>query len=333
MTLAYTVCSLNYLPYARSFYESFRRFHPHVPFVVGLVDRINGRILAGSLPFEILEVETLQEPAFGAMCQRYSMHELSCALKPFFGEYLLRRHPEASELWYFDTDMLVFGDLSLISERLRSANILLTPHFWTPFKDGKHQREVNFLNAGLYNAGFFALRRSTESLRFLAWWKDRLQQEGYLRYDLGMGSDQLWLNFVPLYFEGVHLEQDLGFNAAYWNLHERQLSQKDGQIWVNDAFLLRFFHFSGFSPQQPQTLSKHQNRWTFENRPDVVPLFEQYRQALDSFADASVSSAISAFDKRYFPQTLPQRVGHLIKKVAAYFLWKWIKIVQPDPIV
>lgn len=331
MTLAYTVCSLNYLPYAQSFYESFRRFHPDVAFVVGLVDRIDSRVKPSDLPFELLEVETLQEPSFEAMCHRYTMHELSCALKPFFGEYLLLHRPELTSLWYFDTDMLVFNDLSLISERLRTANILLTPHFLTPFKDQKHQREVNFLNAGLYNAGFFALKRSSESLRFLAWWKDRLQHEGYLRYDLGMGSDQLWLNFVPLYFEGVWIERDLGFNVAYWNLHERQLSLHEGQHWVNKEYLLRFFHFSGHSPSQPTVLSKHQNRWTFENRPDVVGLFEQYDLSLKRFANEAISSAISVYDKRYFPQSIGQRASRFVKKVAAYFLWKWIKIVQPDP--
>ena len=41
---------------------------------------------------------------------------------------------------------------------------------------------------------------------------------------------------------------------------------------------LRFFHFSGFRFTHPEQISHYHNRFTFETRPDIVGLYQAYRQ-------------------------------------------------------
>jgi hypothetical protein len=67
---------------------------------------------------------------------------------------------------------------------------------------------------------------------------------------------------------------------AYWNLHERRLSKKTEEYFINDKYPLVFYHFSGFNPLIPDLLSKYQNRFTFEARSDVLELFKEYSDQL-----------------------------------------------------
>ena len=92
--------------------------------------------------------------------------------------------------------------------------------------------------------------------------------------------DQIWLNPVPYYFRSAHVLEDPGYNMAYWNLHERSVSKKDGRYYVNEKSPLVFFHFSGYSIAAPLSISAHQTRYTFADRQDTWPLFVDYTNSL-----------------------------------------------------
>lgn len=331
MIFAYTVCTLNYLAHARAFHESFHKYHPTIPFFLGLVDRVEGRVDISTLPFEVVEVEQIGIKNLSEMAVRYTILELTCALKAHFASYFFETYSGTTELWYFDTDIQVYAGMTFISESLQKNNILITPHFLSPYSDRKHQSERDFLNSGLYNAGFFALKKSPVSERFLEWWKDRVSREGYVRFDLGMFLDQLWLNFAPLFFPETLVAKDPGLNVGYWNLHEREISRKDDTYRVNTSHLLYFYHFSGFSVASPELISKHQDRWSFESRKDIVPLYQGYEAAIKKYDFAIVSGFISVFDKKYQAVSFFSKVMNLAKRRASFVLWKLIRIVEPNP--
>jgi hypothetical protein len=53
---------------------------------------------------------------------------------------------------------------------------------------------------------------------------------------------------APVFFEGVHVVRDPGYNVASWNLTHRRLVINDhGEILVNGQ-PLRFYHFSKLGP-------------------------------------------------------------------------------------
>jgi len=56
--------------------------------------------------------------------------------------------------------------------------------------------------------------------------------------------DQKWINLVPLLFEGISISRHVGLNAAFWNLHERTIS--DGT-----AFFYQQNHRIGILSLQP----------------------------------------------------------------------------------
>lgn len=55
---------------------------------------------------------------------------------------------------------------------LDKYSILLTPHIYTPVPvDGKKPGENTFLNYGIYNLGFLALKNDFTAREFAHWWK------------------------------------------------------------------------------------------------------------------------------------------------------------------
>jgi len=299
VTLAFTICSINYLAQARTLGESLAATNPDVRFVVGLVDKLAGVTFEADKqpPFELLEVEALNIPNFAWMIRHYDITELNTAVKPYFIDFFLKKNPEVENVVYFDPDIIVFQPLDHLPTSLQHHPIVVTPHITVPHDDDLSPNENDHLNTGTYNLGFIALRRSSDVTEFVAWWCEKLSYECFNDVCEGLFTDQKWINLVPIYWPGTKIEKHPGYNVAYWNLHERHLSERDGAPFVNQTHPLQFFHFSGYGLNRPDEISKYQNRHTFANRPDVVPLFRHYAARLEANHNAYYAGLPCAYVK------------------------------------
>ena len=77
--------------------------------------------------------------------------------------------------------------------------------------------------------------------------------------------------------------QDIGYDVAYWNLHERSVLFQDNQ-WIvantQQKRLLVFFQFSGYSPKEMDKLSKYQTRFSLQQKGKLSELFRDYANNL-----------------------------------------------------
>ena len=300
MTLAFTICSVNYLAQARTLGNSLRQTNPDVRYVIGLVDKLSVANLPPDLMpgYDLLEVDQIGISDFGAMCDRYDITELNTAVKPFYIDFLYNQYPDATEVIYFDPDIIIFQPLTKLIANLHTYSIVLTPHTCSPTPDGERPNDQHHLNTGIFNLGFIGLRRDDTARQFVNWWKDRLVYECRIDLCAGLFVDQQWVNFAPVYYDNVLIEHHPGYNVAYWNLHERIVTTDDINNWLitnpstNRTEKLQFFHYSGYDPYQPGEISKYQTRFAFAAvtdtgktetrtaRPDVLPLFDLYREQL-----------------------------------------------------
>ena len=101
----------------------------------------------------------------------------------------------------------------------------------------------------------------------------------YVDLKHGMFVDQKWLNLAPIFFKQVELLNHPGCNTAYWNLHERVVSKKGEKFFVNEQPLL-FYHYSGYSMEHPDQVSRHQDRIQMDDQPALQEIFSIYQQAL-----------------------------------------------------
>lgn len=244
-----------------------------------IVDRPDDNVDYDAQPFTTTFASELDIPAFPSFAFRYSILELNTAVKPFYLQ-ALHLQQGLKNLCYFDPDILVTGHLDPLYGMLEeSAEIILTPHILEPIEDKATPSERSFLLSGIYNLGFLGIRFNKRTLSFLEWWQRRLYKHCHHRVDQGLFVDQRWMDFAPAFLERVSILRDPGYNVAYWNLMHRTLRPKpDG--WSVDGSALRFFHFSGFSPDSPDQLSKYQNRIDLAHREDLEPLFREYARRL-----------------------------------------------------
>lgn len=289
MVHACSIIARNYLAHARVLASSFLAHHPQGTFTLLLVDDEERRFDESGEPFRCVRLGDigLEAPQITRLAALYDVTELATAVKPRFLRHLLSSG--FTDVIYLDPDIKLYGSLEKAARLAREHGIVLTPHMLAPFpKDGRHVNEFHILAAGVYNLGFIAVGARSEP--FIAWWWGKTEREAYSDPARMMFTDQRWVDFVPSFFEHVILK-DPGYNVAYWNLHERNLT------WSGDGYLangrpLTFFHFSGFDGRNPHLLSKHQGdrpRILLSQHPAVARICCEYRTSLEEAGLAIVS--------------------------------------------
>jgi hypothetical protein len=275
----FTLCSNNYLGQASVLGKSVLQHHPAAEFTVFLIDELSPEIKYGDLGFEVIPIADI-EPDILSLAVKYDIVELNTSVKPRVFEYLMTVKNQEKVI-YLDPDIRVYSYFEAVDAGLDKFNILLTPHIFTPIPhDGKTPQESLFLNYGIYNLGFIAVRKSAETLRFMNWWRDWTYNKGYNSTADGIFVDQLPVNFAPLFFEGVDIIHSRGYNMAPWNLHERILSTSGNNILVNEKDRLAFYHFSSFRLGSFELPVHGYTRYTMQDRPDLRDIHLQYDQEL-----------------------------------------------------
>ncbi len=274
-----TIVSKNYLPFARTLAESYLE-HNEGEFFVLLADKIDGYFEPDSEKFRLIEIEELRDivPEFDKFCFQYTILELNTAIKPYLLEYLFTKF-DIKKLVYLDPDILITNSFSELSGLLDDHSIILTPHLTAPIKDDYSPGEINILMSGAYNLGFLALTKNSTTMSLLLWWKDRLYSNCIHAVEKGLFVDQKWMDLVPGMYEGVFILREPGYNVGYWNFHCRNVRFEGNEILVEDKPSY-FFHFSGFDPENPAPVSKHQNRYKMSDLKGIRPVFDLYIKKL-----------------------------------------------------
>ncbi|MCU0467357.1 MAG: hypothetical protein MUF58_02055 [Arcicella sp.] len=322
MKLIYTVCTANYLYQALTMGESLKNTNPDYELIIGLVDEIP--VTDFQIPYKIIPISDVQTVNLAGFKGEYTVMEVATACKPVFGLYLFEKYPNLEKLIYFDTDLWILDSVEPIQEKLNNYDIILTPHITQPIDLQEQWNEKQFLNAGLYNTGFVGMRRSENTFNFLNWWKNHLKDYGYYDFCNGMGIDQLCVNFVPLFYDKVLIDYNPAYNLAYWNLHERKVEFSNGKYLINGKENLLFFHFSGYSPEKPQLLSRHIKSSKTSNYPALITLFDIYHKALLKNHYQFFKSIIPAYGKYNPPKKEKGFIAQLIEKSA----WKIINFID-----
>ena len=322
MKLIYTVCTANYLYQALTMGESLKKTNPDYELIIGLVDELP--VMDFEIPYQIIQISEVQEVNLAGFKGEYTVMEVATACKPVFGLYLFEKYPALEKLIYFDTDLWITDSIEPIEKSLDSYDIIITPHITQPIDLREEWNEKQFLNAGLYNTGFVGMKRSENTFKFLNWWKNHLKEYGYYDFCNGMGIDQLCVNFVPIFYDKVLIEYSPAYNLAYWNIHEREVTFENGKYVINRIENLMFFHFSGYTPDKPNLLSKHIKSSKISNYVVLNPLFKEYNEALLRNYFQFFKQIIPAFGKYNPPKKEKNFVATFIEKSA----WKMINIIE-----
>ena len=111
LTIAFTLCSNNYLCQAIVLADSVGVHQPDAIFYIGLVDEYAPSVDYKNLGKNINVIslrEFIPEPVFTDITTKYNIIELNTSVKPSFFKHLINRHADVSFIYYFDPDIKMF---------------------------------------------------------------------------------------------------------------------------------------------------------------------------------------------------------------------------------
>lgn len=298
-TLYFTICSANYLAYARTLAASLRESDPAADFVVFLADRCPIAVIAGIPDLRIIPVDKLGVTTLVDMAFRYDIVEFNTALKPICFQHAFEKL-RADYAVYLDPDIFILRQLRHVSEAFADgAECVLIPHITAPLESGKNPDTLSILRVGVYNLGFAAFANKPAARSFIAWWRQQLQTNCHIDVDRGVFVDQRYCDLAPSFIGATAILRHPGYNVAYWNLPHRQVQRVGNSYSVNDEPLY-FFHFSGIDIRNPHRFSRYQDTYSRDNIGDLQPLYDAYIVRLvanDAVGGGSLAALPYAFAK------------------------------------
>jgi glycosyltransferase involved in cell wall biosynthesis len=281
-----TIIAKNYLAHARVLARSFSQHHPDGRVWVLVIDDYPGYIDPAQQPFELLTPSDVHCDEFTQMAVRYSVLELSTAVKPWLLRHLIAETGEP--ITYLDPDIKIYGSVRGLDDLARDHGVALIPHNEEPIPDdGRRPSQVDIMISGVYNLGYVTVAPRHETDRLLDWWSERLTRDCRVDPVWGYFVDQRWFDLAPGLLNDLAIVRDPQYNVAYWNLHSRHVQRSDGQYLVNGKPLV-FFHFSGFDSRHPLALSRYQDRIDVVGDPGLEQILAEY--AADLTAEGHATS-------------------------------------------
>jgi glycosyltransferase involved in cell wall biosynthesis len=315
------IATRNFIPYAKLTARSFLAHHPEFQVFLLLVDGEPQDAKAFPEGHIVLPSELSLHDA-GWYAAKFTASEFSNALKPAFLRYLAGF---ATNAIYLDCDIAVFSRLTEMIDMLERHVLVLVPHALSPLPRPEqfwtHPTRADLFNAGLINAGSFAMRLA-ECQEFLALWDEANFAPGAFYEAAGYQTDQQNLNWALVTVPGAGVLRETRYNVAYWNLHDRDFrfqsaGSRQCQFQVSQR-PLGFFHFSGYDIYERLRLSRHDGRHSVYNLPAVAEILNWYSDQILSCSSAALLHEPYRFERLANGFQMNRFVRELLKKFEAY---------------
>ena len=287
----FTVCNVAYLPKALVLAESLLH-NSNTRLKIFIFDERRPLEFGHDLA-EIFWVDEIGCENWRKLAFIYDITEFSTSLKPFIASKILE---EYNQVIFLDPDTMLFSSIECILIELNNASILLTPHYTTPQPSTITESDQAMMRFGSFNLGFFALKRDKEVEHFLEWWSRRCFDLCFMESQFGLSTDQKWISIAPCFYQGLKIIFDPGYNMAAWNTFEREINKvENGKYYVNDKYLLKFFHFSNFDHDDPQYVNARASCEYNIQYPYLQEIGENYSVRLKHF-ESLITNVRYSFD-------------------------------------
>ncbi|MBO2944558.1 hypothetical protein JJQ72_11315 [Paenibacillus sp. F411] len=275
-----TVITMDYMDQAAVLFQSLAKHQQDYQGFALVIDADSVSDLPADLPYTVVLLEELDIHNLDQMVIYYNAFELCNAVRPSWIKHLML-HYNSSKVIYLDSDIYVTSSFDEALSLLDTCLFSFTPHITKPLPlDGQQPDDLQLLQVGLYNSGFWMFRQHERSLEMLDWLISRFEIYCFDDLSRRMFCDQKLLPMlVHHYAEDFRRLDAPQYNIAHWNMFQRELYREDGRYWV-DGKPVVFVHLSGFKPDQPEVLTHHLHRMSPELLEVIQPLLQEYASLL-----------------------------------------------------
>jgi len=243
MTLYFaTIFDINYLSRGMVLFETLKKHHVEfVLYIVCLDDATKNYFLNQNYPeiklIELSEIESEYKELENAKNNR-SRTEYIFTLSPYYPSYILKKNPELPFICTLDADQYFLASCIFVFEELHSHSVLIMPHRFVP-------NLAHWNGFGKYNVSFQIFKNNKIGNDCLSLWRKQCLEWCHDYLEGGKYADQKYLDTWQDYFGNEVKEIDnIGIGLAPWNVGDKKIEKKSGQVFVNDTPLV-LYHYQG----------------------------------------------------------------------------------------
>ena len=266
----------NYLYQGLALYESLRDHAGDFTLWVLCFDQVTYELLnrlnlPGLRAIRLADFEAAYPALAAVKADRWPV-EYYWTTTPMLPLYVLNSQPQVEAIAYLDADLYFYSDLGPIYDEWGRGSMYIIPHRFAP--QGRASAESD---GGIYNVGYVGFRRDDSGLACLERWARQTLEWCHNRIEAGRLGDQKYLDDWPQRFSGVVISQNHGIGAGGWNIVNYQISQRDGQIYLDGDRLvmlhLNFVELLGVNLLRPRLFLR-------SPRGPLRPIYSRYAVAL-----------------------------------------------------
>lgn len=180
---------------------------------------------------------------------------------------------------FIDGDTYTYNSYSDLQNAAENNSMVVIPHITKPLPNDQYVPQNRIISlSGNYNTGVWAA--SKNGLDFIRWWREQTALFPITRSDLGLVNEQGWLRFAGDFDSNTKIFRHPGYNVAYWNIKQRELSNNNGTILIDNQPLC-VMHFSGLKSELcPSQMSVFQTRYTLQEDDLAYQLYSDYHKLI-----------------------------------------------------
>jgi hypothetical protein len=163
--------------------------------------------------------------------------------KASIGLYLFNHFSEIDHIVWLDGDTLFLSDPEPIFTEWGDYSITLTEEKW--------REEHSFLGDtnGVYNTGYMGFKRDDHAMESLQWFREKLIEWCFDKWEYGLWSDQVYVNDWKKRFKNVGIIENIGVNLTPYIINyrfkESPIIKSSDDIYIDNKKVI-FFHYYGF---------------------------------------------------------------------------------------
>lgn len=247
--MKHDICTLfdkNYLSRGLALYDSLREHCPEFTLWMLCMDKESHKLLRKLNLKDIrpIKLSEIEDDRLKSVKSTRTGTEYCWMFSSSLPLYLLEKNPGMGMITYIDADIYFYDSIEKIYDEFGNNSVMIIPH------NSSEKNKWREKTSGIYNVGMMIFRNDANGLETLRWWKDRVIDWCFSRYENGKFGDQLYLNDWPTRFRGVYVLRNLGANMASWNIGRCIFSKRNEKIIgvekeTGKEFPLIFYHFHG----------------------------------------------------------------------------------------